>query len=358
MKILKRIFIDGLSGMAIGLFATLIIGTILEQAGTIIGGDIGNMIVMVASIAKVLTGAGIGIGVASKLGESTLVCASAASAGMIGAFASGLLNGSVSSSGKILLSGPGEPLGAFVAAYIGIEIGRIFIGRTKLDIILTPLTTIVCGGIVGLTVGPYISDLMKQIGEMIRWGTEQQPFLMGIVVSVLMGMALTLPISSAALGIILNLSGIAAGAATIGCCAQMIGFATASLRENGIGGLLAQGIGTSMLQMPNIVRNPKIWIAPTLASAITGPLATCVFGLTMNGPAVSSGMGTCGLVGQIGVYTGWLNDIAEGTRAAITGFDWIGLILICFVLPAVLSTIFCQMERKAGWIKEGDLKLS
>lgn len=186
MKILKRIFIDGLSGMAIGLFATLIIGTILEQAGTIIGGDIGNMIVMVASIAKVLTGAGIGIGVASKLGESTLVCASAASAGMIGAFASGLLNGSVSSSGKILLSGPGEPLGAFVAAYIGIEIGRIFIGRTKLDIILTPLTTIVCGGIVGLTVGPYISDLMKQIGEMIRWGTEQQPFLMGIVVSVLM----------------------------------------------------------------------------------------------------------------------------------------------------------------------------
>ena len=189
MKILKRIFIDGLSGMAIGLFATLIIGTILEQAGTIIGGDIGNMIVMVASIAKVLTGAGIGIGVASKLGESTLVCASAASAGMIGAFASGLLNGSVSSSGKILLSGPGEPLGAFVAAYIGIEIGRIFIGRTKLDIILTPLTTIVCGGIVGLTVGPYISDLMKQIGEMIRWGTEQQPFLMGIVVSVLMGMA-------------------------------------------------------------------------------------------------------------------------------------------------------------------------
>ena len=216
MKILKRIFIDGLSGMAIGLFATLIIGTILEQAGTIIGGDIGNMIVMVASIAKVLTGAGIGIGVASKLGESTLVCASAASAGMIGAFASGLLNGSVSSSGKILLSGPGEPLGAFVAAYIEIEIGRIFIGRTKLDIILTPLTTIVCGGIVGLTVGPYISDLMKQIGEMIRWGTEQQPFLMGIVVSVLMGMALTLPISSAALGIILNLSGIAAGAATIG----------------------------------------------------------------------------------------------------------------------------------------------
>ena len=232
MKILKRIFIDGLSGMAIGLFATLIIGTILEQIGTFVGGDIGHMIVMAASIAKVLTGAGIGIGVACKLGEETLVCASAASAGMIGAFATGLLDGSVITNGKITLSGPGEPLGAFVAAYIGIELGRIFVGRTKLDIILTPFITIFGGGVVGLTVGPYISDLMKQIGEMIRWGTEQQPFLMGIIVSVLMGMALTLPISSAALGVILNLSGIAAGAATVGCCAQMIGFATASFRDS------------------------------------------------------------------------------------------------------------------------------
>ena len=197
MKILKRIFIDGLSGMAIGLFATLIIGTILEQIGTFVGGDIGHMIVMAASIAKVLTGAGIGIGVACKLGEETLVCASAASAGMIGDIATGLLDGSVITNGKITLSGPGEPLGAFVAAYIGIELGRIFVGRTKLDIILTPFITILGGGVVGLTVGPYISDLMKQIGEMIRWGTEQQPFLMGIIVSVLMGMALTLPISSA-----------------------------------------------------------------------------------------------------------------------------------------------------------------
>lgn len=276
MKILKRIFIDGLSGMAIGLFATLIIGTILEQIGTFVGGDIGHMIVMAASIAKVLTGAGIGIGVACKLGEETLVCASAASAGMIGAFATGLLDGSVITNGKITLSGPGEPLGAFVAAYIGIELGRIFVGRTKLDIILTPFITILGGGVVGLTVGPYISDLMKQIGEMIRWGTEQQPFLMGIIVSVLMGMALTLPISSAALGVILNLSGIAAGAATVGCCAQMIGFATASFRENGIGGLLAQGIGTSMLQVPNIVRKPLIWLPTIITSAILGPISTVV----------------------------------------------------------------------------------
>ena len=363
MKILKRIFIDGLSGMAIGLFATLIIGTILEQAGTIIGGDIGNMIVMVASIAKVLTGAGIGIGVASKLGESTLVCASAASTGMIGAFASGLLNGSVSSSGKILLSGPGEPLGAFVAAYIGIEIGRIFIGRTKLptrrssdligrtklDIILTPLTTIVCGGIVGLTVGPYISDLMKQIGEMIRWGTEQQPFLMGIVVSVLMGMALTLPISSAALGIILNLSGIAAGAATIGCCAQMIGFATASLRENGIGGLLAQGIGTSMLQVPNIVRKPLIWLPPIITSAILGPISTVVLKMTNN--AIGSGMGTAGFVGPMMTY----KTMTTGGTSAVTVI--VMILVMQIIAPAFLTYFISEAMRRAGLIKDGDMKL-
>ena len=234
---------------------------------------------------------------------------------MIGAFASGLLNGSVSSSGKILLSGPGEPLGAFVAAYIGIEIGRIFIGRTKLDIILTPLTTIVCGGIVGLTVGPYISDLMKQIGEMIRWGTEQQPFLMGIVVSVLMGMALTLPISSAALGIILNLSGIAAGAATIGCCAQMIGFATASLRENGIGGLLAQGIGTSMLQVPNIVRKPLIWLPPIIT----------------------------------------YKTMTTGGTSAVTVI--VMILVMQIIAPAFLTYFISEAMRRAGLIKDGDMKL-
>ena len=348
MKILKRIFIDGLSGMAIGLFATLIIGTILEQAGTIIGGDIGNMIVMVASNAKVLTGSAFGIIVASKLVESTLVCASAASAGMIGAFASGLLNGSVSSSGKILLSGPGEPLGAFVAAYIGIEIGRIFIGRTKLDIILTPLTTIVCGGIVGLTVGPYISDLMKQIGEMIRWGTEQQPFLMGIVVSVLMGMALTLPISSAALGVILNLSGLAAGAATVGCCCNMVGFAVASYRENKVGGLLAQGIGTSMLQVPNIVKKPVIWLPAIISSAILGPVGTMVFHMTNT--ATGSGMGTAGLVGQIMTWQPMIQT--ESAQMVL-----IKILLIQIVLPAVVTLGVSEFMRKKDWIKMGDMKL-
>ena len=190
------------------------------------------------------------------------------------------------------------------------------------------------------------------------WATEQAPFLMGILVSVIVGVALTLPISSAAICAALGLTGLAGGAAVAGCCAQMIGFAVMSYKENGVGGLISQGLGTSMLQMGNIVKNPRIWIAPTLASAITGPLATCVFRMEMNGAAVSSGMGTCGLVGQIGVYTGWVSDIAAGTKASITPMDWAALVLICFVLPAVLSVLFCEIERKLGWIKDGDLKLN
>ena len=189
------------------------------------------------------------------------------------------------------------------------------------------------------------------------WATELQPFFMGIIVSVSVGIALTLPISSAAICAALSLTGLAGGAAVAGCCAQMVGFAVMSFKENKWGGLFAQGIGTSMLQMGNIVRNPRIWLPPTLASAITGPVATCIFHLKMNGAAVASGMGTCGLVGQIGVYTGWVNDIAEGTKAAITGMDWAGLVLICFILPAVLSWAIAIPMRKCGWIKENDLKL-
>ena len=254
-----------------------------------------------------------------------------------------IVDGSVITNGKITLSGPGEPLGAFVAAYIGIELGRIFVGRTKLDIILTPFITILGGGVVGLTVGPYISDLMKQIGEMIRWGTEQQPFLMGIIVSVLMGMALILPISSAALGVILNLSGIAAGAATVGCCAQMIGFATASFRENGIGGLLAQGIGTSMLQVPNIVRKPLIWLPTIITSAILGPISTVVLKMTNN--AIGSGMGTAGLVGLLDAIQVMGNQY------------WIPLILIDVIAPAILTFSFYKAFRKLNYIRKGDLKI-
>ena len=202
-----------------------------------------------------------------------------------------------------------------------------------------------------------IGRAANAVGHAIMWATELQPFFMGMLVSVLIGMALTLPISSAAICASFGLVGLAGGAAVAGCCAQMVGFAVMSFKENGWGGLVAQGVGTSMLQMPNIVKNPRVWIPPTLASAITGPIATCLFRLEMNGSPVSSGMGTCGFVGQIGVYTGWVSDIAAGLKPAITAMDWLGMALVCFVLPAVLSVLFAALLRRRGWIREGDLKL-
>ena len=223
---------------------------------------------------------------------------------------------------------------------------------------MTPLVTIIVGVFFSLWWAPAIGTAAGHVGDLIMWATELQPFFMGILVSVIVGVALTLPISSAAICAALGLTGLAGGAAVAGCCAQMVGFAIMSFPENKWGGLISQGIGTSMLQMGNIVKNPRIWIPPTLASAITGPIATCIFHFQMNGPAISSGMGTCGLVGQIGVYTGWINDMTEGTKTAITAMDWIGMFLICFLLPAVLSVLFCRLLKKAGWIKEGDLTLS
>lgn len=301
-KFLSHIFIDGLSGMGLGLFSTLIIGTILKQIGDLIGGDIGMYISTFALVAQRLTGAGIGVGVAYKFRESVYVTLSAGVAGMIGAYAGAISAGTLfAENGALVLSGPGEPLGAFVAAYIGIELGHLVAGRTKIDLLITPAVTILTGGAVGIIVGPPISRFMAWLGGIINWGTEQQPIVMGIVVSVVMGMVLTLPISSAALGIILGLNGVAAGAATIGCCCQMVGFAVTSYRDNGFGGLLSQGLGTSMLQVPNIVRRPLIWVPPIIASAILGPIAISpLFHMVNN--ATGSGMGTSGLVGQIMTY--------------------------------------------------------
>lgn len=348
-KWLNRVFIDGLSGMAMGLFATLIVGTIISQIGTIVGGETGNYLVMMSSVAKVLTGAGIGVGVAHKYGESPLVTVSVASAGMIGAFASKLLAGEVIVEGALHLTGAGEPLGAFIAAYVGIELGHLVSGKTKLDILVTPMVTILLGGMVGLFVGPPISQFMAQLGAMIQWGTEQQPFLMGIIVSVLMGMILTLPISSAALGVVLNLSGIAAGAAAVGCSTQMVGFAVASFKENKFGGLVAQGIGTSMLQVPNIVRKPLIWVPPTLASAILGPVSTIVLKMTNN--AIGSGMGTAGLVGQI---MGYQTMVGEGMASKVVLME---IIVMHVIAPAILTYVIAEFMRRKGLIKDGDMKL-
>ncbi|MDU3180846.1 MAG: PTS sugar transporter subunit IIC [Lachnospiraceae bacterium] len=347
-KILDKIFIDGLSGMAQGLFATLIVGTIVQQIGTLIGGETGNYIFLVGKVAASLTGAGIGVGVAHRFQESSLVVLSVAVAGIIGGYAGNLLAGSMVSGGNVILAGPGEPLGAFIAAFIGIQAGHLIAGKTKIDILLTPLVTIGVGATTGVLVGPSISKFMMGLGDMINWGTEQQPLIMGMVVSVLMGMALTLPISSAALGVILNLNGLAAGAATVGCCCNMIGFAVASFRENKVGGLLAQGIGTSMLQVPNIVRNPLIWLPSILSSAILGPVGTIFLHMTNN--ATGSGMGTAGLVGQI--MTWQTMTVAEPSTIVI-----IKIVAIQILLPAIVTVCISEFMRKKGWIKSGDMKL-
>ena len=347
-KILNHIFIDGLSGMAFGLFATLIIGTIIKQLGTFIGGDIGNYLVLFGKMASVATSAGIGVGVACKFKESALVTLSAATAGMVGGYAAKILAGTVFVDGAVSLAGPGEPLGAFIAAMVAIELGHLVSGKTKLDIIITPFVGIISGSTIGLLVGPPISAFMISLGSIINWGTEQQPFLMGIVVSVIMGMVLTLPISSAALGIVLDLSGLAAGAATVGCCCNMIGFAVASYKENKAGGLLAQGIGTSMLQVPNIMRKPIIWLPAILASAILGPVSTMLFHMTSN--ATGSGMGTAGLVGQIMTWQ-VMTETEPGTIVLAK------IIILHFLFPALIALVASNLMRKKGIIKNGDMKL-
>ncbi len=347
-KLLDRVFIEGLGGMTQGLFATLIIGTIIQQIGLFMGGTAGNLIYIVGRMAAALTGAGIGVGVARKLEGSQLVVVSAATAGMVGAFASKLLAGQVVQDGSMTFMGPGEPLGAFVAAYIAVELGILISGKTKLDIILTPLVSIGTGSAVGLFVGPTISRFMNWLGSLINWGTEQQPLLMGIIVSVLMGIILTLPISSAALGIILNLSGLAAGAATIGCCCNMMGFAVASFRENKIGGFIAQGVGTSMLQMPNIVKKPIIWLPAIISSAILGPVGTMVLNMTNN--ATGSGMGTAGLVGPLMTWQ-------VMTQSEPSSIVLIKILLIQILLPALVTLGISEYMRKKKWIKAGDMKL-
>lgn len=342
------VFIDGLTGMAWGLFSTLIIGLIIEQIGKIIGGSIGDLIVAIGKIAQSLTGAGIGVGVAVKYKETPFVMISSAIAGLIGAFASKILQGAVLVDANIVLNGPGEPLGAFIASFIGIICGRWIQGKTKLDIILVPIFTIIIGGAVGLLVGPPISNFMLALGGIINWAVDKQPIIMGILVSVLMGMILTLPISSAALAIILNLSGLAGGAATVGCCANMIGFAVASFKENGFSGLISQGLGTSMLQVPNIMKKPIIWLPAIVASAILGPISTTVLHMTNN--ASGSGMGTAGLVGQIMTW--------QDMSGSEDGFILIiKIILLHFILPGVIAWITSYFMRKKSLIKDGDMKL-
>ena len=348
-KLFNHVFVEGLTGMAWGLFATLIIGLIIEQIGKLIGNNsVGEMMILFGKMCSALTGAGIGIGVALKYKSSSYVTVSAAAAGLIGAFASKILAENVFVNGSIVLTGPGEPLGAFIASLIGIEIGRFLTGKTKVDIIVVPLFTILIGGAIGLLVGPTISKIMTSLGAFINWSVDRQPLLMGILVAVIMGMILTLPISSAALSIILNLSGLAAGAATVGCCANMIGFAVISYRENKMAGLISQGIGTSMLQVPNIMKKPIIWLPSIIASAILGPISTMIFKMTNN--ASGAGMGTSGLVGQ---FMTW-QTMAPTTNHIIL---LINILLLHFILPAIICLLVAHILRKKNLIKDGDMKL-
>ncbi len=349
----KRYFIDAMGAMAQGLFCTLLVGTILNTIGqqfhvgflnavivTIGKGD-GAVHYTIGGLCSAMVGPGMAVAIAGALKAPPLVLFSLIPVG----FATNYMGGA------------GGPLAVLFVAIVAAEVGKAVSKETKIDILVTPIVTVLVGvGFAALIAAP-VGKAAAAVGQAIMWATELQPFFMGIIVSVVIGVALTLPISSAAICAALGLTGLAGGAAVAGCCAQMVGFAVMSFRENRWGGLAAQGIGTSMLQMGNIVRNPRIWIPPTVASAITGPIATCIFRMEMNGAPVSSGMGTCGLVGQIGVYTGWVNDVAAGVKTAITGMDWLGLVLISFVLPAVLTWLIAIPLRRCGWIKDGDLKL-
>ena len=351
----KRYGIDALGAMAQGLFCSLLIGTIINTIGTqfhipfltqvvaTLGSGDHTISYTVGGLASAMSGPAMAVAIGYALQAPPLVLFSLATVG----FASNTLGGA------------GGPLAVLFIAIIAAELGKAVSKETKVDILVTPLVTIFAGVALAAWWAPAIGKAASQVGALIRWATELQPFWMGIIVSVVIGIALTLPISSAAICAALTLTGLAGGAAVAGCCANMVGFAVLSFKENGWGGLVSQGIGTSMLQMPNIVKNPRIWLPAILTSAITGPMAACQFHLQMNDPSggVASGMGTCGLVGQIGVYAGWVNDVATGVKAAITPMDWAGMVLICFILPAVLCWLFGQLFRKMGWIGEGDLIL-
>ena len=341
-----RIFIKGLGGMAHGLFASLLIGTIIKTLGTYIPGVFGEFLVESAGYASSVQGAAMALAIGYSMFCPPYIMYSLAAVGLA----------------ANTLGGGGGPLAVYVISLMAIFCGKLVSKRTPVDLIVTPSVTILTGVLFAKLLAPPIGRIATGLGSLIMWATNQQPFIMGILISVLMGIILTLPISSAAICAALGLVGLAGGAAVAGCCAHMVGFAVASYRENKTNGLAAIGIGTSMLLVPNLFKKPALWLPPVIASAITGPVATCVFKMQMNGAPISAGMGTCGFVGPIGVITGWFAPgeaaAAKGLAAVTPGFfDWLGLLLICVVLPAALSLLVSEIMRKKGWIKDGDYKL-
>lgn len=345
---LRLYFIDAMGAMAFGLFASLLIGTIFGAIGLIPKLE---LFAEIGAAGKNVAGCAMAVAIAYAMKASPLVMYTCA---LVGYLANSY-------------GGAGGPLAVLFIAIVSVELGMLVSKKTKIDILVTPFVTLLVGGALAVYTAPWIGKAVGVISNVIAFAMEQQPFVMGLLVSVIIGMALTLPISSAAICAALGLSAAAAtdpsmvyglalagGAAVAGCCAQMVGFAVMSFKENKWGGLVSQGIGTSMLQMPNIIKNPRIWIPTIVASAVTGPLATCVFGLQMYGAAINSGMGTCGMLGPVGIILGWFGGAYPKTVGAL---DWIGLVLICFVLPAVISLALSELLYKIKWIKPGDLTL-
>ena len=341
-----RIILKGLSGMAQGLFASLLIGTIIKTIGGFIPGMVGEFLVGVAGYTGAVQGAAMALAIGYAMQCPPYVLFSLATVG----YAANALGGG------------GGPLAVYLICLVAIFAGKLVSKRTPIDLLVTPTVTILVGVLLATWFAPTIGKVATILGQLVMWATDQQPFLMGILVSVIVGIVLTLPISSAAICAALGLVGLAGGAAVAGCCAQMVGFAVCSYRENKVGGLASIGLGTSMLLVPNLMKKPVLWLPPTIAAAITGPIATCVFKMTQNSAAVSSGMGTCGLVGPIGVVTGWFNPSEAALNAgqvaiSPSAMDWIGMLLVCIVLPAILSWVISEFMRKKGWIKEGDYAL-
>ncbi len=326
---LDRYFVQAMSAMALGLFASLIIGLIISQLGKITGLSFLTDIASVLSADSPVVGSAIGVAIAWGLKAKPLVVFSCAAVGALG-------------------YNLGGPVGAYIAATVGAEVGQLVAGKTPIDIIVSPIVTILAGGVIALLVGKPINGFMTWLGQVIMSATELAPLPMGIIVSVIIGMALTAPISSAAICIMLDLSGLAAGAAVVGCCANMVGFAVMSVKDNGWGSLLSVGIGTSMLQFGNIMRRPQLWIPPILTSAILGPISTCIF--KMENIPSGAGMGTSGLVGQFGAFSA----MADSIGAVNTLLE---VLLMHFILPAAITFAFYMLLKKIGWIKDGDLKL-
>ena len=342
-RYVKKYGVDAMSAMAQGLFCTLLVGTILNTLGQQLGVV---FLTKIGGFACAMVGPAMAVAIGYALKAQAMVLLSLVPVG----YATNLLGGA------------GGPCAVYVVAIVAAEVGNLVSGKTRIDILVTPIVTLLAGIGLALLIASPIGKAASWVGGVIMWATELHPFLMGIVVAVVVGMALTLPISSAAICAGLGLTGLAGGAALAGCCAQMVGFAVLSFKDNRWGGVVSQGLGTSMLQMGNIIRKPLVWVPAILTSAITGPLATCVFKLQMNGAAVNSGMGTCGLCGPIGVWTGWVAPseaaLAGGAVALDPGFgDWMGLLLVSIVLPALICGLIGWAFRKAGWLREGDLKI-